>query len=101
MSNINPTYNDRVEYELYNKNQGSLSGIMPIGWQSDEKEYARHETYHGIVSRFSNSLKFTDAGKDFIQLIERSSPCFCNSYKESDNFLALSKASLAALSCSA
>jgi len=70
MSNINPTYNDRVDYELYNKDQGTLTGIMPIGWQSDEKEYTRHETYHGIISRFSNSLKFTDTAKDFIQLVD-------------------------------
>jgi len=70
MSKINPTYNDRVDYELYNKDQGTLTGIMPIGWQSDEKEYARHETYHGIISRFSNSLKFTDTAKDFIQLVD-------------------------------
>lgn len=70
MSNINPTYNDRVDYELYNKDQGTLTGIMPIGWQSDEKEYVRHEQYHGIISRFSNSLKFTDGGKDFIQLVD-------------------------------
>jgi hypothetical protein len=69
MSNINPTYFDRVRYTLYNKNQGSLIITEPIGWQSDEKELARHEQYHGIISRFSNSSKFIDSGRDFIQLV--------------------------------
>jgi len=67
MGNLN--YFDRVRYTLYNKNQGSLIIEEPIGWHSDEKELARHETYHGIVSRFSNSSKFIGSGKDFIQLI--------------------------------
>jgi len=67
MGNLN--YFDRVRYTLYNKNQGSLIIEEPIGWRSDEKELARHETYHGIVSRFSNSSKFIGDGKDFIQLV--------------------------------
>jgi hypothetical protein len=69
MGNINPIYFDRVRYTLYNKNQGSLIITEPIGWQSDEKELARHEQYHGIISRFSNSSKFIDSGRDFIQLV--------------------------------
>jgi hypothetical protein len=69
MGNINPRYFDRVRYTLYNKNQGSLIITEPIGWQSDEKELARHEQYHGIISRFSNSSKFIDSGRDFIQLV--------------------------------
>ena len=68
MSNLN--YFDRVRYTLSNKNQGSLIIEEPIGWTSDEKELARHEQYHGIVSRFSNSLKFIGDGKDFIQLVD-------------------------------
>lgn len=66
----NLTYFDRVRYTLYNKNQGSLIIEEPLGWQSDEKELARHEQYHGIISRFSNSLKFIGSGKDFIQLVD-------------------------------
>lgn len=67
MSNLN--YFDRVRYILFNKNQGSLIIEEPIGWQSDEKELARNEQYHGIISRFSNSSKFIGSGKDFIQLV--------------------------------
>lgn len=69
MGNINPAYFDRVRYTLYNKSQGSIIITEPIGWTSDEKELARHEQYHGIISRFSNSSKFIGDGKDFIQLI--------------------------------
>jgi len=66
----NLSYEDRVRYTLYNKNQGSLIIEEPIGWKSDEKEFARHEQYHGIISRFSNSSKFIGTGKDFIQLVD-------------------------------
>lgn len=69
MSNINTAYNDRVRYTLRNKNFSSLIVSEPIGWKDDEKEYSRHETYHGIVAKFSNSLKFIDKGADFIQLV--------------------------------
>lgn len=68
MSNLN--YFDRVRYTLFNKNQGSLIIEEPIGWKSDEKELARHEQYHGIISRFSNSSKFIGDGKEFIQLVD-------------------------------
>jgi len=68
MGNLN--YFDRVRYTLFNKNQGSLIIEEPIGWKSDEKELARHEQYHGIISRFSNSSKFIGDGKEFIQLVD-------------------------------
>lgn len=66
----NLSYFDRVRYILYNKNQGSLIIEEPTGWKNDEKELARHEQYHGIISRFSNSSKFIGSGKDFIQLVD-------------------------------
>lgn len=69
MGNINPIYNDRVRYTLSNKNFEPLVITEPIGWNDDEKEFARHEQYHGIVAKFSNSLKFIDSGADYIQLI--------------------------------
>lgn len=69
MSNINPIYNDRVRYTLKNKNFNSLIITEPIGWNDDEKEYARHENYHGIIAKFSNSLKFIGSGADYIQLV--------------------------------
>lgn len=40
----------------------------PIGWNDDEKEYARHEEYHGIFAKFSNTLKFVGSGADYIDL---------------------------------
>lgn len=69
MSNINTAYNDRVRYTLRNKNFSSLIIAEPIGWNDDEKEYSRHEQYHGIIAKFSNSLKFIESGAEFIQLV--------------------------------
>ncbi|HEX8576985.1 MAG TPA: hypothetical protein VF677_11890 [Flavobacterium sp.] len=69
MSNINTTYNDRVRYTLKSKNLDSLIVTEPIGWTEDDKEYSRHEQYHGIIAKFSNSLKFIDSGADYIQLV--------------------------------
>ena len=59
---INPTYRDRVRYTLQHKDYGSQLITEPIGWQTDEKEYARNEKYHGIFAKFSNNLKFVGDG---------------------------------------
>jgi len=69
MGNINPQFNNRVEYTLKNKNFGELVTIEPIGWTDDDKEYSRHEKYDGIVAKFSNSLKFIGDAAEYIQLI--------------------------------
>jgi hypothetical protein len=69
MSNINLSYNDRVRYTLKSKNLDPLIVTEPIGWAEDDKEYSRHEQYHGIIAKFSNSLKFIDSGADYIQLV--------------------------------
>ncbi|WP_438423264.1 hypothetical protein [Aquimarina macrocephali] len=70
MGLINPTYHDRVKYTLSHKEHGSLVITEPIGWRSDEKEYARNKKYHGIFAKFSNSLKFIADGAEFIKLIK-------------------------------
>jgi len=69
MSNINLSYNDRVRYTLKSKDLDPLIITEPIGWAEDNKEYSRHEQYHGIIAKFSNSLKFIDSGADYIQLV--------------------------------
>ncbi len=69
MGNINPTYFDRVRYTLRSKHLDPLIITEPIGWKDDEKEFSRHEKYHGIIVKFSNSLKFIDSGADYILLI--------------------------------
>jgi len=68
MGNINQGYNDRVRYTLKNKTLGSLVISEPMGWNEDDKELARNEQYHGVMAKFSNSLKFIDDGKEFIDL---------------------------------
>lgn len=66
---ISPTYYDRVRYTLQHKESGSLVIREPIGWDTDEKEFSRNKDYHGIFTSFSNSLKFTGNGKDYILLV--------------------------------
>jgi hypothetical protein len=62
-------YNDRIRYTLYNKDLGSLLITEPVGYKDDQKEYARNERYYGIITKFSNSLKFIGSGFDFIKLV--------------------------------
>ena len=69
MGTINHGYIDRVKYELECKKLGnSIIITEPIGWNNDDKEFARNAEYDGIVSKFSNSLKFIGNGADYINL---------------------------------
>lgn len=69
MGNINPQFNDRIQYTLRNKDMGDLIIVEPIGWNDDEKEYSRHEVYDGVFPRFSNSLKFIEDAAEYIQMV--------------------------------
>lgn len=69
MSNINNVYRDRTRYILQNDLLGSLIIDEPIGWQEDDKEYQRDETYFGVVTKFSNNLKFVGDAANYIQTI--------------------------------
>jgi hypothetical protein len=70
MNAIQPSYKERVRYIMYNDSIGTLIlQTDPIGWNSDNKEYARNENYHGIVAKFSNSLVFIDDGAEFINMV--------------------------------
>lgn len=69
MGTINHNYTDRVKYELYCEQLGNTIKIDdPIGWDSDQKEFARNTDYDGIVAKFSNSLKFTGNGAEYLEL---------------------------------
>lgn len=57
MSNINPTYRNRVRFWIDNKTVGRKIIEEPLGWDEDQKEYARHKR-HGIFPTLSNSLYF-------------------------------------------
>jgi hypothetical protein len=70
MGTINQSYFNRVKYTLSHPESGSLIIDEPIGWNNDEKEFARNEEYHGIFTNFSNSLKFIESGADFILLVD-------------------------------
>ena len=65
---IDTAYIDRVYYELQNSNVGNLPVPSDdiIGWNEDDKEYARNDDYEGIFAKFSNALRFKGAAKDWI-----------------------------------
>lgn len=67
--NIRPEYSDRVRYFLSSRTFGTLKIDEPIGWDEDEKEFARNKDNHGVFTSLSNSLKFTKDSKDFIELV--------------------------------
>lgn len=66
---IAPSTFNRVRYKLYNEFYGETYIADPLGWDDDEKEFARNEDYHGIFTSFSNSLTFVGDSADFITLI--------------------------------
>jgi hypothetical protein len=70
MSRVNPTYYDRKRYSLWSKNFKPVIITEPIGWRTDEKEYARNKDYHGVFAKFSNNLQFINDGADFIKLVK-------------------------------
>lgn len=67
MSEINQGYFDRVRFILQNESLGSLIIDEPIGWNTDNKELARHKDYHGIFPKFSNNLKFIGSAYDYLK----------------------------------
>lgn len=69
MSNIITSFNDRIEYTLKCSKLEPIIITEPVGWKDDQKEYERHTQYHGIIAKFSNSLKFIGTGADYIQFI--------------------------------
>ena len=66
MGSIDLGYKNRVRFTLSHPIKGSLVIAEPFGWTDDEKEYSRHKKYHGIFTKFSNSLEFIEDGADFI-----------------------------------
>lgn len=70
MSDINQSFVDRVRYTLFHDVLGSLVINEPVGWNEDEKEYARNEDYHGIFAKFSNALTFVGEAAEFVNLVK-------------------------------
>lgn len=62
------TYNDYVEYILQHEELSPVVIDEPIGWNNDEKEFSRHDDYHGIFVKHSNNLKFIGSGADYLTL---------------------------------
>lgn len=49
---------NRVRYTLYSDLFTPFEIPEPEGWENDEKELLRSQTYHGITRNFTNSLRF-------------------------------------------
>lgn len=71
MKLITQGYSDRVRFILQTNMFGTLVIEGPEGWDTDDKELARHEQYHGVFPKFSNSLKFIGNGKDYILTVKK------------------------------
>lgn len=69
MTDIRLAYSDRVRYTLQNKISGSLVIDEPLGWNDDDKEYARNKEYDGIFAKFSNNLTFIGDSADYINQV--------------------------------
>ena len=65
MANVYPTFFNRKRYTLQHKFSGSIKIKEPIGWDDDEKEFARVKEYAGIITKFSNNLEFVNQGADY------------------------------------
>lgn len=70
MSNINPTYRERVRFFIENPQIGRKYISEPLGWDDDNKEYARHER-HGVFPKMSSSLKFVGSSAILLDTIWR------------------------------
>lgn len=68
MSNIYPTYHNRVRFFIDNKTVGRKLIEEPLGWNEDQKEYARHKR-HGIFPSISNSLYFFGKSQELLDVI--------------------------------
>lgn len=63
-------YFDRVRFTLYTERFGSLVIDEPEGWDEDDKEYSRNNTYNGIISQMSNNLTFVGNAVDYIKTVK-------------------------------
>lgn len=69
MDIVRQSYLQLVKYEIYcEQSQQTIElSVDPIGWDNDDKEFARNEDYDGIITKFSNNLKFVGDSADFIK----------------------------------
>lgn len=69
MNSVTTGFSDQVRYTLGCAGYKSVFISEPIGWNEDEKEFARNEDYDGIFTKLSNSLRFYDDAADFLQIV--------------------------------
>ena len=73
MGEVNTAFTQRKRYTFYYKDKQYRLKVDPIGWDSIDKgiEIARNEdaSYHGVYSKFSNTLRFSKDSKDFLKSV--------------------------------
>ncbi len=67
MGNQKLEYSNYVLFVLQSEQTNTLEmDEEPDGWSEDDLEIIRNKKYHGIVTQFTNGLKFRGYEKDFI-----------------------------------
>src|SRR5690554_362407 len=61
--------NNRVRFTLKSKGFDSVSIVEPIGWDNDDKEFSRNDTYPGVFTSMSNNLTFVGDAADYIEMV--------------------------------
>jgi len=69
MSSIYPIYTDRVRYKLTHNPTGQQIVEEPVGFNSDDNEFVRDGSFHGIFPQMTNDLTFYNSGYNFIKNI--------------------------------
>lgn len=63
-----------VKVDFVNRTRIKLDGrtvVDPINYDDSDMEYARNETYYGVVASFSNNLIFVKNGADYITFVKK------------------------------
>ena len=63
-----------IQTDFVNRTRFKLDGrviVDPVNWNDSDKEYARNETYFGLVATFSNNLIFVKNGSDYITFVKK------------------------------
>ena len=66
MGDIRSTYSDYERYYLKSDFADSIRIDEPQGWDDDDFQLDRHDTYHGMFTNLTSDLKFTGEAKEYI-----------------------------------
>lgn len=67
MAEVRIEKSDYVRFYLSDNRTQSIRIPEPIGWNDDELEVVRNKKYHGVLTQFTDDLKFYGDSKDYIK----------------------------------